>query len=287
MIDRRRFLIGGTLAIAATSCARASSRSPFAVVETDLGGRVGVMVRDTGNDEEMLYRADERFAMCSVFKWLLAAMVLSRVDRGEVLLEQEIRYDSTDLLDYAPVTRKHVDEGVMAVAELCRAAVTVSDNAAANLLLELVGGPAELTSFLRESGDTVTRLDRYEPALNTNLPGDERDTTTPRAMLETLETLLLGDALSAASRERLVGWLKDATTGRARLRAGLPDGWTVGDKTGTGENGAANDVAIAWPPQGKPILIAAFLSGSGASYAGLNAAHERIGEVITEHLSPS
>jgi beta-lactamase class A len=285
MIDRRRFLIGGTIAIAAAPFARAAYRSPFAAIEADLGGRVGVMVRDTGNGEEMLHRADERFAMCSVFKWPLAAMVLSRVDRGEVSFEQEIRYGHTDLLDYSPVTRRHIDQGVMTVDALCHAAVTVSDNTAANLLLELVGGPAELTSFLRECGDTVTRLDRYEPDLNSNLPGDERDTTTPRAMLGTMETLLLGDALAIASRERLIGWLQAATTGRARLRAGLPPDWTVGDKTGTGHNGAANDIAIAWPVQGKPVLIAAFLSGSGRPYAELNAAHERIGEAIAEHLS--
>ena len=284
MIDRRRFVAGTALSLAAIPFARASGRSPFAAIEANAGGRVGVMVRDTGNGDEMLYRPDERFAMCSTFKWLLAAMILSRVDLGEASLEEVIRYDASDLLDYSPVTGRHVEEGALTVAELCRAAVTVSDNAAANLLLERVGGPSGLTAFLRDCGDTVTRLDRYEPELNTNRPGDDRDTTTPRAMLETMDTLLLGDVLSASSRERLAAWLKDATTGRARLRAGLPPGWIVGDKTGTGHNGAANDVAIAWPPQQPPVLIAAFLSGSGASYDELNAVHARIGEAIARDL---
>ena len=284
MIDRRRFLIGGALLAATPRFAAGSATSPFAAVETALGGRVGVMVRDTGNGAEMQHRADERFAMCSTFKWLLAGMVLSRSERGELALDEQLAYGEEDLLDYSPVTRERVQEGAMSVAELCRAAVMVSDNAAANLLLQRVGGPAKLTAFLRDCGDDVTRLDRYEPELNSNLPGDERDTTTPRAMLQTMETLLLGNLLSPASRERLAGWLKSATTGRARLRAGLPRDWIVGDKTGTGANGAANDVAIAWPPQRQPILIAAYLSGSSATYDELNGAHARIGETVTAQL---
>ena len=284
MIDRRRFVVGGAVFLAAARFARGSAGSPIAAVETGLGGRVGVMVRDTGSGAEMLHRPDERFAMCSTFKWLLAATILSRAEGGGVSLDERLAYGEEDLLDYSPVTRERVQEGAMSVAELCHAAVTVSDNAAANLLLERIGGPAELTAFLRDCGDDVTRLDRYEPELNTNLPGDERDTTTPRAMLETMQTLLLGDLLSPSSRERLAGWLKAATTGRARLRAGLPDDWIVGDKTGTGSNGAANDVAIAWPPGRKPVLIAAYLSGSGAEYDELNAAHARIGGTIAAHL---
>ena len=282
MIDRRRFLVGGAVFIAAPRFAAASANSPFAAVEAALGGRVGVMTRDTGTGEELLHRANERFAMCSTFKWLLAAMILSQSERGRVALDEQLEFGETDLLDYSPVTRVRVPEGTMSIAELCHAAVTVSDNAAANLLLERVGVPTELTAFLRDCGDDVTRLDRYEPELNTNLPGDERDTTTPQAMLETMDALLLGDRLSPRSRERLTGWLKAASTGRARLRAGLPSDWVVGDKTGTGNNGAANDVAIAWPPRRKPVLIAAYLSGSGADYDELNAAHAQIGRTIAK-----
>ena len=284
MIDRRRFLVGGALSLAALRFSAASANSPFAAVETALGGRVGVMVRDTGSGEELLHRADERFAMCSTFKWLLAAMILWESERGRVALDEQLEFGERDLLDYSPVTRGRVQEGAMSVTELCHAAVTVSDNAAANLLLERVGGPAELTAFLRDCGDDVTRLDRYEPELNANLPGDERDTTTPRAMLETMDALLLGELLSPRSRERLTGWLIAASTGRARLRSGLPKDWIVGDKTGTGQNGAANDVAIAWPPRRKPVLIAAYLSGSGAAYDELNGAHARMGRTIANQL---
>ena len=284
MIDRRRFVVGGALFIAAPRLTAAPASSPFGAVENAVGGRVGVMVRDTESGKEMQHRADERFAMCSTFKWLLAAMILSRADGGDVALDERLAYGEADLLDYSPVTRERLQDGAMSIAELCRAAVTVSDNAAANLLLRRVGGPAELTEFLRDCGDDITRLDRYEPELNSNLPGDERDTTTPWAMLETMETVLLGDLLSPPSRERLTGWLEASTTGRARLRAGLPNDWIVGDKTGTGNNGAANDVAIAWPPKRKPILIAAYLSGSSATYDELNSAHARIGEAVAAHL---
>jgi beta-lactamase class A len=167
---------------------------------------------------------------------------------------------------------------------LCNAAVTVSDNTAANLLLNRIGGPEELTAFLRQCGDKVTRLDRNEPELNTNLPGDERDTTTPRAMAKTMNTILLGDVLSASNRDQLIQWLRDAKTGLGRLRGGLPSDWIAGDKTGTGVNGAANDVAIAWPPGRKPILIASYLSGSAASPEDLNAAHVAIARSVAARM---
>lgn len=284
-INRRAFLAGTGLCIAGSSLSWAAARSPFADIEADLGGRVGVAAIDTDSGKEMLYRADERFAMCSTFKWVLAAMILSRVDKNDIALERRIDYGPEDLLDYAPTTREQVNQGSMTVAALCSAAVTVSDNTAANLLLELVGGPPALTAFLRQCGDTVTRLDRNEPSLNINLPGDERDTTTPRAMTKTMEQILLGGILSAASRDRLIGWMKQTTTGLSRLRAGLPQEWSTGDKTGTGENGAANDVAIVWPPERKPILIAAYLSGSSASADARNAAHADIAAAIAGRMA--
>jgi beta-lactamase class A len=283
-ITRRRFLAGAGCCVAAGSISWAAERSPLADIEADLGGRIGVFALDTGSGAEMGYRADDRFALCSTFKWVLAAMILSRVDSDAISLEQRVAYGPEDLLDYSPVTREHVNEGSMDVAALCGAAVTWSDNAAANLLLELVGGPRGLTGFLRQCGDTVTRLDRNEPELNTNLPGDERDTTTPRAMTNTMQAILLGDILPLESRERLVDWMKQATTGLARLRAGLPEAWIAGDKTGTGANGAANDVAIAWPPGRKAILIASYLSGSSASADARNLAHARIGAAIAERM---
>ena len=284
-MDRRTFLTATGLYLAGNTIARAAATDkPMADIEAAVGGRVGVMAIDTGDATEMSHRADDRFAMCSTFKWLLAASVFSQVERDEMSLDERLSYGPEDLLDYAPVARKHVNTGWLTVEMLCDAAVTVSDNTAANLLLNRIGGPAELTAFLRQCGDKVTRLDRNEPELNTNLPGDERDTTTPRAMAETMNSILLGDVLSAPNRDKLVHWLRDATTGLGRLRGGLPSDWIAGDKTGTGVNGAANDVAIAWPPGRNPILIAAYLSGSDASPGDLNAAHVAIARSIAARM---
>ena len=284
-MDRRRFLAASGLYFAGSMFARASTASPLGDIETVLGGRVGVMAIDTGNGSVMSHREDERFAMCSTFKWLLAAFVLSQVEQDEMSLDERLSYGPDDLLGYAPVAKKHVDRGWLTVSALCNATVTLSDNTAANLLLHRLGGPSELTAFLRQCGDNVTRLDRNEPDLNTNLPGDERDTTTPRAMAGTMNRILLGDdILSADSRARLTGWLKKSSTGLERLRAGLPGEWIAGDKTGTGVNGAANDVAIAWPPNRQPILIAAYLSESDATPDDLNTAHADIARAVAARL---
>jgi beta-lactamase class A len=283
-MDRRTFLTATGLCLAGSTIARAATDTTLADIEASVGGRVGVMAIDTGDGTEMSHRADERFAMCSTFKWLLAASVLSQVEQDKMSLDERLSYGPEDLLDYAPVARKHVNTGRLSVEMLCDAAVTVSDNTAANLLLNRIGGPEELTAFLRQCGDKVTRLDRNEPELNTNLPGDERDTTTPRAMAKTMNTILLGDVLSASNRDQLIRWLRDAKTGLGRLRGGLPSDWIAGDKTGTGVNGAANDVAIAWPPGRKPILIASYLSGSDASPEDLNAAHVAIARSVAARM---
>ena len=284
-MDRRRFLTATGLCFAGSMLARAATESPFADIEARLGGRVGVMAVDTGDGSAMSHRADERFAMCSTFKWVLAAFVLSQVERGDMSLDERLSYGPDDLLSYAPVAKKYVDRGWPTVNALCSATVTVSDNTAANLLLHRLGGPSELTAFLRQGGDNITRLDRNEPDLNTNLPGDERDTTTPRAMAGTMNRILLGEEiLSPASRGKLTGWLKETSTGLERLRAGLPGTWTAGDKTGTGVNGAANDVALAWPPNREPILIAAYLSDSDATPDALNTAHADIARAVAAQL---
>jgi len=284
-MDRRTFLTATGLYVAGSVLARAATDAPFADIESALGGRVGVFAIDTSDGTGISHRADERFAMCSTFKWVLAAFVLSQVDQDEISLDERLSYGPSDLLDYAPVAKKHVDAGWLTVDILCRAIVTISDNTAANLLLNRVGGPAELTSFLRQTGDTVTRLDRNEPELNTNLPGDLRDTTTPRAMAGSMNRILVGDVLSDRSRDTLHQWMKDTTTGLERLRAGLPPDWIAGDKTGTGANGAANDVAIAWPPGRNPVLIAAYLSESDASPTLQNAAHADIARAIATRIA--
>jgi beta-lactamase class A len=292
---RRDFFLGIGAALAA-ACAPGASPSPqrataprsesdpFAEIEASVGGRVGVFALDTGNGNHLAHREDERFAMCSTFKWALVAGVLARVDRGEVSLDERLRYDESDLLEYAPTTREHVSDGSMTVEALAKAAITKSDNTAANLLLMKVEGPPGLTRFFRRLRDPVTRLDRNEPTLNTNARGDVRDTTSPRAMASLMQSVLCGDVLSPGSRDRLIGWLNACETGLERLRAGLPADWTVGDKTGTGLDGAVNDVAIVVPPRRAPILIAAYSSDGASSLSSLSAAHAKIGRIIAKHL---
>lgn len=273
-------------------CAGQPARTPYAeapdaaleAIERKIGGRLGVCSLDTQTGRQLLHRADERFALCSTFKWLLAAQALARVDQGQLQLEQRIPYGSGDLLEHAPVTREHVGEGALSVEALARAVVVVSDNTAANLLLAQLGGPAGLTQFARSLGDTSTRLDRGEPELNTNDPGDDRDTTSPRAMLELMQRILCGAVLSAPSRERLIGWLQSCETGQRRLRAGLPTTWQAGDKTGTGQRGACNDVAIALPPGRSPVLIAVYASESTAPIEWLESAQADVARIVAARI---
>src|SRR6266545_3945232 len=236
----------------------------FGSIERQVAGRLGVAVLETATGRRLAYRADERFAMCSTFKWLLGAQILSRADAGTEQLSRVVPYGETDLLQYAPVTRVHVREGGMTVSELVSATIRYSDNTAANLLLQTVGGPASFTAYLRQLGDRITRLDRVEPDLNSAEPGDARDTTTPNAMVANMNRLLLGNSLRVASRDQLLSWLIASTTGVDRLRAGVPTTWRVGDKTGTGAHGAMNDLAIMWPPGREPVLVAAYLTETNA-----------------------
>jgi beta-lactamase class A len=251
-----------TFSLAAGSPDVAKAR--LAALERQHGGRLGVAILDTGNGRRIAHRADERFLMCSTFKLLAVATLLARVDRGAERLDRRVVFGKESVLAYAPVTSHRVGAPGMTVAELCEAAITVSDNTAANLLLASMGGPAAVTAYARSLGDPVTRLDRIEPELNIASPGDVRDTTTPAAMLRDLQTLLLGDALSHVSRGQLLEWLRATSTGTEQLRAGLPAGWRAGDKTGSGAQHETNDIAIIWPPQRKPLLVAAYYSGSSA-----------------------
>ena len=232
-------------------------RSRLAALERAYEGRIGAFALDTGTGRAVGHRERERFPLLSTVKVLAAAAVLRRGrDSDPGLLERTVRWTAGDLVDHSPVTGGHVRDG-LTVAELCRAAVTVSDNTAGNLLLRQIGGPAGLTRYARALGDPFTRLDRWETELNDWTPGEQRDTTTPSAMGRNLEALLAGRALHPQDRDRLDGWLRAASTGGARIRAGLPPGWTVGDKTGSGgAYGPANDVAIARPPAGAPIVLA-------------------------------
>ena len=229
----------------------------FSALERDLNGRLGVFAIDTGSGRTLGYRQDERFAMCSTFKAIAAAAVLSMQARQPGFLQRRIRYTKADLVSYSPVTEKHLDDG-MTLEELCAATVIYSDNSAANLLMREIDGPSGVTRFTRSIGDATFRLDRWEPDLNSAIEGDPRDTTTPAAMVSTLRALVLGSALPAPERNLLTGWLLACATGAERIRAGVPAGWRVGDKTGTGAFGSANDVGVIWPHRGAPIVLAIF-----------------------------
>ena len=207
------------------------------------------------------YRADERFAFCSTFKLLLVADIIHLSDHRTGLLQQAVSYSKSDIKPHSPITGKHIATG-MKVDELCAAAVEYSDNTAANLLLKLAGGRKGLNGFVRSMGDQKFRLDRGEPELNSAVPGDPRDTTTPRQMALDLKELLFGHVLSADGRKLLTSYLVATKTGDGRIRAAVPSGWKVGDKTGTGDYGAANDVAVIWPSKGSPIFLAVFTSRS-------------------------
>ena len=235
----------------------------FGALERGAGGRLGAFVLDTTTGRSLGWRADERFGLCSTFKLGLAACVLARIDTGHLRGDEVLSYRAADLLPNSPVTGTHVAGGGMTVLGLAEAAQKVSDNLAANLLLHRIGGPAALTGWWRSLGDRVSRLDRYEPDLNFVPAGEVRDSSTPRAMARTVGRILGGGILKAQSRERLLGWMGETRTGLSRIRAGLPDGWLAGDKTGTGMrqgmDNLVNDIAVAFPPGARsPLVIVGF-----------------------------
>lgn len=233
-----------------------SARNP-AEIEKETGGRMGVALVDRSGALLLGFNRDERFAMCSTFKAPMAAAVLLGAEGGKFGLEGEIPFSGDDILDYAPVVKKNKKRGRMSMGELAQAAVEVSDNSAANLLLPMLGGPAGLTAFMRAHGDSVTRLDRNEPTLNENAEGDERDTTTPAAMAGLMGRLFFKD-MSQESADKLRAWFNASSTGDHRIKAGLPEGWTSGSKTGTCGT-AYNDVALVKSPAGDEYILAIYL----------------------------
>ena len=283
-LSRRGFVLGAlALFPVASGLALAEEAdaltNALAELEAAQGARLGVALFEEGRTELRGSRMDERFALCSTFKLLLAGWVLARCERGEEHLEATVKVRGRQVVMHSPVTQVG---GRFTVEELCRAAVTTSDNTATNLLLERSGGPAGLTAFLRGLGDEVTRLDRIEPELNDVrlLEGDLRDTTTPAAMARTSARLLLGDALPPERREVLVGWARATVTGLDRLRKDWPESWSPGDKTGTGMDRYTNDVAVAWPPEQPPRLVAAYLDRPGHSSAENNGVLAEVGALV-------
>jgi beta-lactamase class A len=246
--------------VATSGAGNAASR--IAALEKRAGGRLGVEALDTATGRRIQHRSDERFGMCSTFKFLAAAAILQRVDLGTEHLDRRIEYGESDLLGYAPVSKEHVKEGGMTLVDICAAAVQWSDNTAANLILKVLSGPEVVTAFIRSTGDNVTRLDNTEPEMNIVGPGEVKNTTTAASMVGLLSSVVLGRVLSADSRTRLQGWMLDAKVGEHRLPAGLPNGWRIAHKTGTGSD-QANDVGVVWPPNRAPIIVAALYSRGG------------------------
>jgi beta-lactamase class A len=226
-------------------------------LEKTLDGRIGVYALDTGSGRQFAHRADERFPLCSTFKVIAAGAILHKSAHVPGLLQQHVRYTKSDLVAYSPVTEKHVADG-MTVSELCAAALQYSDNTAGNLLMKMIGGPAGVTKFASAIGNKTFRLDRWETALNEAIPGDPRDTSTPQAMAHSLERLLLGNILQPDQRAQLKDWMMGNTTGAKRIKAGVPSDWEIGDKTGTGDYGSANDLAILMPSDRAPIIMAIY-----------------------------
>ncbi|MEV5147366.1 class A beta-lactamase [Streptomyces sp. NPDC052727] len=257
---------------AASASPGAESRAghpELAELERRYGARLGVYARNVRTGRTVSHRAGERFAMCSTFKAFAAAAVLrDQADRAP--LDRVVHYPPHDILPNSPRTEENLATG-MTVADLCAAAIQYSDNAAGNLLLRELGGPAGLTRFYRSLGDGVSRLDRWEPELNTAIPGDPRDTTTPEAIATSLERVTLGRALARVDRERFVGWLKGTTTSSARFRKGLPKEWVVADKTGTGDYATANDIGVVWTTRRTPLVLAV-LSGKSTPDAPVDEA---------------
>jgi beta-lactamase class A len=229
----------------------------LAKLEQTLAGRLGVFALNTANGKQLSYRGDEYFPMCSTFKVLLASAILKRSTQIDGLMQQRIKYQQSDLVTYSPITERHLEDG-MTVDALCAAAIQYSDNTASNLLMKILGGPRAVTTFARSIGDRQFRLDRWETALNSAIPGDRRDTSTPNAMGRSLQRLALGDALEPYLQVQLQAWLRGNTTGAARIRSGTPADWQVGDKTGTGDYGTANDIGVLWPPRRAPVIVAIY-----------------------------
>ncbi len=256
----------------------------LAKLEQTNGGRLGVALLDTATGERAGQRVDERFPMCSTFKFLLAAAVLQRVDRQQEALDRPVAIPPKPLLSNSPLTEPQAG-ATMTVAALCHAALTRSDNTAANLLLGSTGGPAGITSFSRSIGDPVTRLDRTELSLNECLPGDPRDTTSPRAIVHDLKSILLGDVLTTASRDRLTEWMKANLTGLDRLRANLPEGWNAADKTGSNGAHTSNDIAVLWPVNKPPVIVAAYITQCAGPESKRATMLAEIGRLTRESLA--
>ncbi|MCX4164515.1 MULTISPECIES: class A beta-lactamase [Paraburkholderia] len=273
------FAVGARAAASmSASSTSTSAETLLAELERSSGGRLGVSALNTASGERIGYRAEERFPFCSTFKLILSAAILARSTQDSGLMQRRIRYAASDLVSSSPLTTKHLAEG-MTVGELCAATLQISDNTAANLLIKVLGGPAEVTAYARSIGNESFHLDRTETTLNTAIPGDTRDTATPASMALSVQGLVLGESLPQAQRTQLIAWLRANRLGDQRIRAGVPADWQVADKTGTGEHGTANDIGVLWRPTGAPIVLALYYTQGSEDekvHSGVLAAAARI-----------
>ncbi|AGE94311.1 CdiA/SED family class A beta-lactamase [Citrobacter farmeri] len=277
------FFVGSSPLSAREQATTTQIQQKLAALEKQSGGRLGVALINTADRSQILYRGDERFAMCSTSKAMVAAAVLKQSETQHDILQQKMAIKKADLTNWNPVTEKYVDKE-MTLAELSAAALQYSDNTAMNKLLEHLGGTGNVTAFARSIGDTTFRLDRTEPELNTAIPGDERDTTTPLAMAKSLHKLTLGDALADTQRAQLVAWLKGNTTGGQSIRAGLPENWVVGDKTGGGDYGTTNDIAVIWPEGRAPLILVTYFTQPQQDAKGRKDVLAAAAKIVTQGL---
>ncbi len=287
MLDRRLIITGLPLIAAAPALAAADRFAPLRRVitriERDAGGPIGIALFDSGSGARFEHRAQQRFPLCSTFKLLLAARLLHGAQTGRWQMSDRVPVTKADMMFHAPFTEKRIGS-TASLAELADAMVTNSDNPAANIALRHVGGPAALTAWLRAVGDRSTRIDRYEPDLNNETPGDPRDTTTPAAMMAICRQLATRGPLDAANRARLFGWMAASVTADTMLRAGLPTGWKEANKTGSGEWHARNIMSAITPPGRPPIWIAAYLFAAKSSLAERNRHFPPLARAIVESL---
>ncbi len=283
MFSVTKLLAASLLLSAALAQASINDEGLAAVAQQEeqaLKARIGIAVIDTDAESVASYRGSERFPLNSTHKALLCGALLSAQDQGKLRLTERTQFDRAALVTYSPVTEKFIAPAEMSWGQLCEAAIAYSDNTAANLLAHKLGGPVAVTRFFAELGDKVTRLDRFEPELNSAVPGDMRDTTTPLAVSETLQKLTLGPALTPASRAQLLQWMRDDKVANALLRSVLPTGWSIADKTGAGEYGSRSIISVVWPENGKPLIIVIYITQTEATLAQSNAAIARIGKAV-------
>ena len=271
-------------ALAVSTAATDRALEQIDAIEERLGGRLGVSLVDGSGQALLTHRGDERFAMCSTFKAPLAAAIMLEVEQGRLSLDQQIPFTQADVVPHAPMIERALEgqtEASRPVDWLVLAAMRASDNSAANILLDRIGGPEGMTQFYRDHGDGVTRLDRREPELNENSPGDPRDTTSPLAMAQLIRHVMIGDAVHPGLRAILVRHMIRTDTGLSRIRAGLPEGWVVGDKTGTCGS-AYNDVAVFWAERDRPYVLSIYYDRPEAESQEAQAAMAQVGALAAE-----